>query len=90
MGHARDVRGHGRDTRTRPGAQGKACYAPAMPHDMNGTKLEVGDLVLVPCLVTQVMTGAEYCNVTLQTEKPMFPSQHPTGISLNASQVRKV
>jgi len=64
-----------------------------MPHDMNGTKLEVGDLVLVPCVVTAITASEtapeEWCNVILQTSRPMFPSEHPTGISLNASQVRR-
>lgn len=61
-----------------------------MPHDVNGTKLEVGDEVIVRCKVTAISAGEEYCNVTLTTDEPMKPSGTPYSIALNAGQVERV
>lgn len=37
-------------------------------HDKNGTELKVGDIVLVPAVITQLSTGTEeYCNVSIET-----------------------
>ncbi len=60
-----------------------------MPHDKNGTVLGVGDDVLIPCKVQAVGTGADYCNLTVETLEPMHPSPAKTTISLNARQVIK-
>jgi len=60
-----------------------------MPHDKNGQLLQVGDEVYVPARVKEVQTGEEYCNVTLATAEPMYPSQSPSIITLNAKQVVK-
>jgi len=61
-----------------------------MPHDKNGQVIEVGDEVMVPAVVKQVMTGEDYCNVTLETTEPMYPGEHKSGMTLNARQVVKV
>lgn len=61
-----------------------------MPHDIDRGELKVGDRVIVECVVTGISPGPDYCNVVLQTIAPMYPSPNPTGISLNASQVRRV
>lgn len=58
-----------------------------MPHDRNSRPLKVGDVVNVPCQVTQLQEGTEYCNVTVQTLEPMFPSTSPSTITLNSRQV---
>lgn len=57
-----------------------------MPHDTNGNKLSVGDLVYVPCVVKAVDATEEYCNVTLETAEPMYPSVYPSTIVLNSKQ----
>jgi len=58
-----------------------------MPHDKHGRTLAVGDTVTITATVTQVHTGEEYCNVSLMTVEPMFPSEHGSPLSLNATQV---
>lgn len=58
-----------------------------MPHDRNGRELKAGDRVLVPCVVREVYSGEEFCNVTLDTVEPMFPGEHRTALTLNARQV---
>ena len=57
-----------------------------MPHDRNGRVLEVGDHVLVPCVVDSITTGEEYCNVTLKTLINMPPKDYPETIVLNTKQ----
>ena len=38
-------------------------------HDARGKALKVGDLVLIPAVVTELSTGTEdYCNVTVKTQ----------------------
>lgn len=36
-------------------------------HDRNGTELRKGDVVLVPCVVTEVSPESGYCNLSLET-----------------------
>jgi hypothetical protein len=60
-----------------------------MPHDANGKLVQVGDLVNVPCKVTSVAAGDEYCNVTLQTVHSMPPYTDHNTITLNTKQVVK-
>lgn len=38
-----------------------------MPHDVNGQLLKVGDTVLVPMVITDLCSGEDYCNVSLET-----------------------
>lgn len=60
-----------------------------MPHDRNGKLLEAGDSVKIDAVVKSVMTGEEYCNVTVETVEPMYPGDYKTTITLNAKQVEK-
>lgn len=59
-----------------------------MPHDMNGKVLQVGDLVSVPCRVKAIQLTEEFCNVTLVTVNPMYPSRDPSTLVVNARQVK--
>lgn len=61
-----------------------------MPHDFKGREIKPGDKVLIPAVVESVTPGEDYCNVTVKTERPMKPSDSPTTITFNASQVEKV
>ena len=61
-----------------------------MPHDANGRELLPGDLVTIKAHVIAVQPQPDYCNVSVQTERPMYPSSSPTTITLNAGQVEKV
>lgn len=60
-----------------------------MPHDNNGVKIEVGDTVMVPCVVKSVSPGEDYCNVSLETCEPMHPGEYTSAVTLNARQVVK-
>lgn len=60
-----------------------------MPHDLHGEPLKVGDVVLVPCVVTSVTASEEFCNVGVETLYPMFPGDHKSSGSFNAKQVVK-
>ncbi len=60
-----------------------------MPHDKHGNKLQAGDLVLIVARVVTVYQTADdgYCNTTVETVEPMFPTNSPTTITLNTKQV---
>lgn len=58
-------------------------------HDRNGKPVSVGDRVLVPCVITQTGSTPDYCNVTLETEEPMYPGTSKSVVILNARQVEK-
>ena len=60
-----------------------------MPHDKNGNVLAAGDEVIVRAKVTQVHTGEEYCNLTVETVEPMFPGDVKSTLTLNTKQVEK-
>lgn len=36
-------------------------------HDANGTKLEVGDKVMIPAVITELYATEDYCNVAVET-----------------------
>lgn len=36
-------------------------------HDANGTKLEVGDRVFLPAVVTHLSPSEEFCNVSIES-----------------------
>jgi hypothetical protein len=55
-------------------------------HDMRGKPINVGDQVLVPCVVTSLGPGSDYCNCSLQTVEPMYPGKSKTGLTLNTRQ----
>lgn len=58
-----------------------------MPHDVNGRELKVGDIVNIPCVITHVQMQEEYCNLNLETQHKMYPSDNPSSLVLNAKQV---
>lgn len=62
-----------------------------MPHDKNGELLEKGDIVLVECVIKEVYQTEDggYCNLTVATVEPMYPTEYPTSITFNAKQVVK-
>jgi hypothetical protein len=61
-----------------------------MPHDKNGNTLQPGDRVIVKATVMRVDPAEEYCNVSLETEEPMYPGDYKSPIILNARQVEKL
>jgi hypothetical protein len=60
-----------------------------MPHDRKGNLLAAGDRVTISATVQSVQAGEEYCNVTLETEEPMYPGTDKSFITLNAKQIDK-
>jgi len=60
-----------------------------MPHDCDGTLLNVNDIVLVEAKIKEIHQTEEYCNLSLETSLGMYPSENKTPFSLNARQVRK-
>ena len=61
-------------------------------HDANGTKLNVGDKVMIPGEITQLCEGtADYCNVTVQTTLGRRPDGQKESFSaINTAQLVKV
>lgn len=60
-----------------------------MPHDKRGEVLQVGDVVMVPCRIKAIHLTEEYCNVDLETQIAMFPTDDPTRLTLNSRQTIK-
>lgn len=62
-----------------------------MPHDKNGTKLEVGDLVNIACRVVAIHMESDYCNLSLELceRMPAYPDQVQHYDAINARQVVK-
>jgi hypothetical protein len=63
-----------------------------MPHDKRGTELQVGDTVMVPCVVKAIHLTEDYCNVDLVTKLPMPPPSDPDvrqALTLNSRQTIK-
>lgn len=58
-----------------------------MPHDLSGKLIKVGDRVLVPCIVRDIYSTEDFCNLSLETVHPMFPGTTLSGLTLNAKQV---
>ena len=52
-------------------------------HDANGTPLKVGDVVMIPAVVTQLHAGENYCNVSVET---VF-GRRPDGLKENLSAI---
>lgn len=53
-------------------------------HDANGTKLEVGDRVLIPAEITSLSIGtADYCNVAIKSTLGRRPDGQRETMSLN-------
>lgn len=60
-----------------------------MPHDKRGTELQVGDTVMVPCVVKAIHLTEDYCNIDLQTTLTMPPSGSKHQLTLNSRQTIK-
>lgn len=56
-------------------------------HDINGTKLEAGDSVVLEGVITSVQPGEEYCNLTFESDEVMPPGNSKTTVTLNSKQV---
>ena len=60
-----------------------------MPHDKRGTELQVGDTVMVPCVIKAIHMTEDYCNVDLETRLFMPPLDKTTTLTLNSRQTIK-
>jgi hypothetical protein len=58
-------------------------------HDRKGNPITVGDKVWIPCIVKGTMATDEYCNVTLESEEPMYPGKYKSTFTVNAKQTEK-
>lgn len=57
-------------------------------HDKNGSLLQVGDVVHIPCVITYLHGGEDACNVNLKTIHGRKPDgQIETFASVNTAQV---
>lgn len=62
-----------------------------MPHDKNGKELHIGDLVTIACVIKEIsQESTDYCNITLESVEPMYPSNRLNIIALNTKQVEKI
>lgn len=63
-----------------------------MPHDKNGKLVEKGAKVRVDFVVTEVYQteGDGYCNASLETVEPMFPTENKCHLTVNAKQCEVV
>jgi hypothetical protein len=50
-------------------------------HDANGTRLNVGDTVLIPARIIELHAGEDYCNVTVETIHARRPDARKERIS---------
>ncbi len=61
-----------------------------MSHDKKGTKLKIGDRVVIPGVVTGLAPTDEYHNVAIDLEHPMPPENTTTTLlNINTRQVIK-
>lgn len=58
-----------------------------VPHDHQGEPLNIGDIVVVPCVITGIDKHPEFINVALETRWPMLPGDNKTPILVNTTQV---
>lgn len=58
-------------------------------HDVNGTRLKIGDKVYIPCVITSIAEGNEdFCNVSLETLHGRRPDNKKEAFSsINTAQV---
>ncbi len=62
-----------------------------MANDRKGEELNVGDVVMIPCVVKSIDSPHdEFCNITVETAERMYPCEHKTQIILNGRQVEVV
>jgi hypothetical protein len=58
--------------------------------DRKGNELNVGDIVLVPCVVKNIDENKEHWNnVVLVTQETNYPGQYNTELHLNALQIER-
>lgn len=53
-------------------------------HDRNGTPLKIGDWVMLEAVVTELYTGEDYCNVTIESvhgRRPDGMKEHVSAIN---------
>ena len=50
-------------------------------HDANGTPLKKGDKVLIPAVITDLSSGEDYCNVSIETTIGRRPDGNKERIS---------
>lgn len=60
-----------------------------MPHDKNHKLIQPGDKVTIEATVVSVTDADGYCNATVITDEPMYPTTAGTTIVLNAKQLLK-
>lgn len=61
-----------------------------MPHDANGNVLAVGDIVNIPCVVKEVYSVDDYCNVELESVHDFYPDKdRKEHFTINAKMVVK-
>lgn len=59
-------------------------------HDANGTPLQKGDRVLIPCVITSLSPCETFCNVDVRTELGRRPDgQFNTFSAINTGQLIK-
>lgn len=58
-------------------------------HDRNGAALAHGDLVYLPARIVGTSAGPDFCNVVIESEHALYPSEQKTLVSLNALQIVK-
>jgi hypothetical protein len=61
-------------------------------HDANGTQLNVGDKVLIPCVIKSLSVGTpDYCNVSVETTLGRRPDGNKESFSaINTAQLVKM
>ncbi len=58
-----------------------------MAHDRDGVELFPGDIVSLPCRITDVDEHEKHINAALETVDPVFPENTRRHILVNAKQV---
>ena len=61
-----------------------------MPHDFEGTKLEVGDTVILFARVVSIQEGEEYCNCTIKPLYAMPPYKAEDAFQLSSINTRQL
>lgn len=61
-----------------------------MPHDRKNKAIQIGDVVMVPAIVTGVDKHEDFINLALETIETMYPGEHKTPLLLNCRQVEVI
>jgi hypothetical protein len=59
-------------------------------HDKNGVLLHEGDIVTLKATVVTLHGNPEFCNVTIETVEPMYPSDRKDKYTVNTRQIEKI